>query len=196
MPGIGKQRRPRALELFVAGRSTTEVAADLGVTPQSVHTTLHDAQFAAELADARRERWDSLRGRLDALALEGVDELASLARGWPDNDGAPERDSRGDLVVNPSVRERAWRDLLDRAGVSPTLAVEVRREQGQKETTAGGMDAREYIDYLAVQAPWILLFALFRELPERPNGWWLQALSRLPEEWWPQVQEYRASVFG
>ena len=106
-------KRQRAIDLVLAGRSHTEVAAELGCRRETVWRWSGEPAFAAELSARRVDRRGAVAAELDAGALDAVRLLRSLV---------------GDAEAPAAARVRAAAELLDRAGVTSTVAVEIRMD--------------------------------------------------------------------
>lgn len=113
MSNAPQPKRQRAIDLVLAGRSHTEVAAELGCRRETVWRWTGDPAFAAELSARRVDRRGAVAAELDAGALDAVRLLRSVV---------------GDAEAPAAARVRAAAELLDRAGVTSTVAVEIRTE--------------------------------------------------------------------
>jgi transposase-like protein len=79
--GIYPPRRELALSALLGGATVTAAAEEAGVTRQTVSGWLnHDADFAAEFAERRRELAESARRGLEARVVEAVGALRGLLR--------------------------------------------------------------------------------------------------------------------
>ena len=106
-------KRQRAIDLVLAGRSHTEVATELGCRRETVWRWSGEPAFAAEISARRVDRRGAVAAELDAGALDAVRLLRSLV---------------GDAEAPAAARVRAAAELLDRAGVTSTVAVEIRTD--------------------------------------------------------------------
>ena len=106
-----------ALDLMLAGHTTTEVAAQIGVRRETVWRYTQDPDFAAEVSRRRAERRLAVHAELDA----GVREAVQMLRGLVSDPEAPH-----------GARVRAATALMDRAGLTPAYAVEVRHKDDQR----------------------------------------------------------------
>jgi hypothetical protein len=132
-------KQQRALDLLLAGHATTAVAAQVGVRRETIWRWTQDPAFAAEVSRRQAERRQAIHSELDAGVLEAVQML------------------RG-LVVDPEApagaRVRAATALMDRAGLTPAYAVEVRHRDDQQATEVQDPEvmAREILEALPLVA--------------------------------------------
>ena len=114
-------KQQRALDLMLAGHTTTEVAAQIGVRRETVWRYTQDPAFAAEVSRRRAERRMAIHAELDA----GVRQAVQMLRGLVSDPEAP-----------PGARVRAATALMDRAGLTPAYAVQVRHSDDQRALEA------------------------------------------------------------
>ena len=103
--------KQRALELILAGHSVTDIASQVGVRRETVWRWRNDPSFASEVSVRQAQRRQSIHDELDAGVIESVRMLRGLV---------------ADTDAPPVVRVRAATALMDRAGLTPAYAVEVR----------------------------------------------------------------------
>ncbi len=115
-------KQQRALDLLLAGHATTAVAAEVGVRRETIWRWTQDPTFAAEVSRRQAERRQAIHSELDAGVLEAVQMLRGLV---------------ADPEAPAGARVRAATALMDRAGLTPAYAVEVRHRDDQHalETT-------------------------------------------------------------
>jgi hypothetical protein len=101
----------RALELILAGHSVTDIASQVGVRRETVWRWRQDPSFASEVDLRQAQRRQSIHDELDAGVIESVRML---------------RGPMADTDAPPGARVRAATALMDRAGLTPAYAVEVR----------------------------------------------------------------------
>lgn len=101
VPPVLKPRPARALELLLAGRTVSEIAAEVNVNRGTVWRWLGDPTFADALARERDARRTAVGEALDAAAGEAVAVLLAELR----REGG-----------RPADRVRAASVILDRAG--------------------------------------------------------------------------------
>ena len=104
-------KQQRALELILAGHSVTDIAAQVGVRRETVWRWRNDPSFASEVSVRQAQRRQSIHDELDAGVIESVRMLRGLV---------------ADTDAPPGARVRAATALMDRAGLTPAYAVEVR----------------------------------------------------------------------
>lgn len=75
-----KAKRARAMDLLLTGRSTAEVAAELGVNRRTVNRWREDPEFDEEFQGRQDEIRDALHARLVGHTLELVDVLVDVAK--------------------------------------------------------------------------------------------------------------------
>ena len=112
----------RALELILAGHSVTDIASQVGVRRETVWRWRNDPSFASEVSVRQGQRRQSIHDELDAGVIESVRMLRGLV---------------ADTDAPPGARVRAATALMDRAGLTPAYAVEVRHsaEDAQQQAT-------------------------------------------------------------
>jgi len=103
----------RALELILAGHSVTDIAAQVGVRRETVWRWRNDPSFAYEVSVRQGQRRQAIHDELDAGVIESVRMLRGLV---------------ADTDAPPGARVRAATALMDRAGLTPAYAVEVRHK--------------------------------------------------------------------
>ena len=115
-------KQQRALELILAGHSVTDIAAQVGVRRETVWRWRNDPSFASEISVRQAQRRQSIHDELDAGVIESVRMLRGLV---------------ADTDAPPGARVRAATALMDRAGLTPAYAVEVRHkaEYAQQRAT-------------------------------------------------------------
>ena len=135
-------KQQRALDLILTGHSTTDIAAQVGVRRETVWRWTQDPAFAAEVSRHRAERRMTVHSELDAGVLEAVRMLRGLVN---------------DTEAPAGARVRAATALMDRAGLTPAYAVEVRHkdDDAQQQVTEQAFRdpvelARELLDALPV----------------------------------------------
>ena len=106
-------KQQRALELILAGHSVTDIAAQVGVRRETVWRWRNDPSFASEVSVRQAQRRQSIHDELDAGVIESVRMLRGLV---------------ADTDAPPGARVRAATALMDRAGLTPAYAVEVRHK--------------------------------------------------------------------
>ncbi len=132
-PPVVPADRHKAAELLLAGYSIPEAAAQLGRRRETVWRWAQDPVFAGWLSEQRQARRLAVATALDDAALEAVRLLRSVLN----DPGQP-----------GSVRVRAAAELLDRAGVTSPVAVEVRSSPAPVRVDLSGL-TREQVDALA-----------------------------------------------
>ena len=110
-------KKQRALDLLLAGHATTAVAAEVGVRRETIWRWTQDPAFAAEVSRRQAERRQAIHSELDAGVLEAVQMLRGLV---------------ADPEAPAGARVRAATALMDRAGLTPAYAVEVRHRDDQQ----------------------------------------------------------------
>ena len=81
-------RQSRAIDLLLSGQNDRQVAEVLGVRRQTVCDWRHEDEFAAELADRRRELWEPFVSQLRTILPKAIRTLeASLVTYASDADG-------------------------------------------------------------------------------------------------------------
>lgn len=117
----GKQsaKQPQALLLLCAGRSTTEVATELGVDRRTVNRWRADPEFDEELRSLQQAQSDAVHAFMVAQQLEVVRCLAAVATG-PD--------------TQDMARVHACRVFLETLGKSKTNPVAPTEREGEIET--------------------------------------------------------------
>jgi hypothetical protein len=120
----------RALEPILAGHSVTDIAAQVGVRRETIWRWRNDPSFASEVSVRQAQRRQSIHDELDAGVIESVRMLRGLV---------------ADTDAPPGARVRAATALMDRAGLTPAYAVEVRHKadlersgRGRKPDRKGG----------------------------------------------------------
>ena len=111
----------RALELILAGHSVTDIAAQVGVRRETVWRWRNDPSFASEVDLRQGQRRQSIHDELDAGVIESVRMLRGLV---------------ADTDAPPGARVRAATALMDRAGLTPAYAVEVRHSADHAQQQA------------------------------------------------------------
>ena len=114
-------KQQRALDLLLAGHATTAVAAMVGVRRETIWRWTQDPDFAAEVSRRQAERRLAIHAELDAGVLEAVQMLRGLV---------------ADPEAPAGARVRAATALMDRAGLTPAYAVEVRHRDDQHALAA------------------------------------------------------------
>ena len=153
-------KQQRALELILAGHSVTDIAAQVGVRRETVWRWRNDPSFASEVSIRQAQRRQSIHDELDAGVIESVRML---------------RGPMADTDAPPGARVRAATALMDRAGLTPAYAVEVRHkaEHAQQQATEQ-----------AFKDPQDMARQILRTLPEaravRPPDEALAVLNDLP----------------
>ena len=109
-------KQQRALDLLLAGHATTAVAAEVGVRRETIWRWTQDPAFAAEVSRRQAERRQAIHSELDAGVLEAVQMLRGLV---------------ADTEAPAGARVRAATALMDRAGLTPAYAVQVRHRDDQ-----------------------------------------------------------------
>ena len=104
-------KQQRALELILAGHSVTDIASQVGVRRETVWRWRQDPSFASEVSVRQGQRRQAIHDELDAGVIESVRMLRGLV---------------ADTDAPPGARVRAATALMDRAGLTPAYAVEVR----------------------------------------------------------------------
>ena len=97
----------------MAGHSVTDIAAQVGVRRETVWRWRNDPSFASEVSVRQAQRRQSIHDELDAGVIESVRMLRGLV---------------ADTDAPPGARVRAATALMDRAGLTPAYAVEVRHK--------------------------------------------------------------------
>ena len=117
-----QQGQQRALEPILAGHSVTDIASQVGVRRETVWRWRNDPSFASEVSVRQTQRRQSIHDELDAGVIESVRMLRGLV---------------ADTDAPPGARVRAATALMDRAGLTPPYAVEVRHkaEHAQQQAT-------------------------------------------------------------
>ena len=112
----------RALKLILAGHSVTDIASQVGVRRETVWRWRNDPSFASEVSVRQGQRRQSIHDELDAGVIESVRMLRGLV---------------ADTDAPPGARVRAATALMDRAGLTPAYAVEVRHsaDHAQQQAT-------------------------------------------------------------
>ncbi len=111
----------RALELILAGHSVTDIAAQVGVRRETVWRWRNDPSFASEVSVRQGQRRQAIHDELDAGVIESVRMLRGLV---------------ADTDAPPGARVRAATALMDRAGLTPAYAVEVRHSADHAQQQA------------------------------------------------------------
>ena len=111
----------RALEPILAGHSVTDIASQVGVRRETVWRWRQDPSFASEVSVRQGQRRQSIHSELDAGVLEAVQMLRGLV---------------ADPEAPAGARVRAATALMDRAGLTPAYAVEVRHRDDQQAQQA------------------------------------------------------------
>ena len=106
-------KQQRALELILAGHSVTDIASQVGVRRETVWRWRNDPSFASEVSIRQAQRRQSIHDELDAGVIESVRMLRGLV---------------ADTNAPPGARVRAATTLMDRAGLTPAYAVDVRHK--------------------------------------------------------------------
>ena len=106
-------KQQRALELILAGHSVTDIASQVGVRRETVWRWRNDPSFASEVSVRQGQRRQAIHDELDAGVIESVRMLRGLV---------------ADTDAPPGARVRAATALMDRAGLTPAYAVEVRHK--------------------------------------------------------------------
>jgi hypothetical protein len=114
-----QRRKQRALELILAGHSVTDIASQVGVRRETVWRWRNDPSFASEVTVRQGQRRQAIHSELDAGVLEAVQMLRGLV---------------ADPEAPAGARVRAATALMDRAGLTPAYAVEVRHRDDQQAT--------------------------------------------------------------
>ena len=117
-----QRRKQRALELILAGHSVTDIASQVGVRRETVWRWRQDPSFASEVSVRQGQRRQSIHDELDAGVIESVRMLRGLV---------------ADTDAPPGARVRAATALMDRAGLTPAYAVQVRHsaDHAQQQAT-------------------------------------------------------------
>jgi len=114
----GRSRDPKD-ELIVDALATGATYADAGktakVSPRTVRRRMEDPEFRADVNAARRERIQSIRGRLAVAGVDGVAVLAQLA-----SEAASESVRLGAARALVQMAVEPPRGQLDLTGVSTT----------------------------------------------------------------------------
>ena len=123
LPGWARHqpKQQRALELILAGHSVTDIAAQVGVRRETVWRWRNDPSFASEVSIRQAQRRQSIHDELDAGVIESVRMLRGLV---------------ADTDAPPGARVRAATALMDRAGLTPAYAVEVRHKEDHAQQQA------------------------------------------------------------
>jgi transposase-like protein len=114
-------KQQRALELILAGHSVTDIAAQVGVRRETVWRWRNDPSFASEVSVRQAQRRQAIHDELDAGVIESVRMLRGLV---------------ADTDAPPGARVRAATALMDRAGLTPAYAVEVRHSADHAQQQA------------------------------------------------------------
>ena len=131
-----QRRKQRALELILAGHSVTDIASQVGVRRETVWRWRNDPSYASEVSVRQGQRRQAIHDVLDAGVIESVRMLRGLV---------------ADTDAPPGARVRAATALMDRAGLTPAYAVEVRHsaDHAQQQATKDPQDmAREILSIL------------------------------------------------
>ena len=117
-----QRRKQRALELILAGHSVTDIASQVGVRRETVWRWRQDPSFASEVSVRQGQRRQAIHDELDAGVIESVRMLRGLV---------------ADTDAPPGARVRAATALMDRAGLTPAYAVQVRHsaDHAQQQAT-------------------------------------------------------------
>jgi hypothetical protein len=99
------------------GGGCADIASQVGVRRETVWRWRNDPSFASEVSVRQAERCQSIHDELDAGVIESVRMLRGLV---------------ADTDAPPGARVRAATALMDRAGLMPAYAVEVRHRDGQQ----------------------------------------------------------------
>jgi hypothetical protein len=91
----------------------TDIAAQVGVRRETVWRWRNDPSFASEVSVRQAQRRQAIHDELDAVVIESVRMLRGLV---------------ADTDAPPGARVRAATALMDRAGLTPAYAVEVRHK--------------------------------------------------------------------
>ncbi len=124
-------KQQRALDLILAGHSTTDIAAQVGVRRETIWRWRQDPSFAAEVSVRQAQRRRSIHDELDAGVLESVKMLRGLVN---------------DTEAPPGARVRAATALMDRAGLTPAYAVEVRHKDDHAQQQANEQAFRDPVE--------------------------------------------------
>ncbi len=135
-PPVVPADRHKAAELLLAGYSIPEAAAQLGRRRETVWRWAQDPVVAGWISEQRQARRLTVASALDDAALEAVRLLRSVLN----DPGQP-----------GSVRVRAAAELLDRAGVTSPVAVEVRSSPAPVRVDLSDLTGPE-LDALAERA--------------------------------------------
>lgn len=119
-------KQPRALLLIAAGRSTTEVAAELGVERTTIHRWRTDPEFDEQLRELLAEQTDALHSLLVASQLDVARCLIAVAT-------AP------DTV--DMARVNAAKTFFELIGKHKNAPVAATDREGEIETEAGVEEA-------------------------------------------------------
>jgi transposase len=119
-PPLQAQRKQRAIDMIVAGKSYRAIAEELGTTRATLwHWRTHNKAFREQLAIAQREATVEARETISLWSSRAVETIVALME---------------DVTVKPDVRLRAAAEILDRAGV---VHVEERGTDDANVLTAG-----------------------------------------------------------
>jgi hypothetical protein len=114
-------KQQRALELILAGHSVTDIASQVGVRRETIWRWRQDPSFAYEVSVRQGQRRQSIHDELDAGVIESVRML---------------RGPMADTDAPPGARVRAATALMDRAGLTPAYAVQVRHSADHAQQQA------------------------------------------------------------
>ena len=114
-------KQQRALELILAGHSVTDIAAQVGVRRETIWRWRQDPGFASEVSVHQAQRRQAIHDELDAGVIESVRMLRGLV---------------ADTEAPSGARVRAATALMDRAGLTPAYAVQVRHQTDHAQQQA------------------------------------------------------------
>jgi hypothetical protein len=110
----------------------TDIAAQVGVRRETVWRWRNDPSFASEVSVRQAQRRQAIHDELDAVVIESVRMLRGLV---------------ADTDAPPGARVRAATALMDRAGLTPAYAVEVRHkaEYAQQQAAQPQIEDAEHM---------------------------------------------------
>lgn len=115
MPGLGKNKIPRCVELRAAGFTFDEIAADLGCNRATVYQTVRKPAVAALVDAVHQETRTLIAHRVANYAEKALKGLLDIA------------ESKGTAA---ETRRKIYVDILDRAGTKAATKTEVSGPSG------------------------------------------------------------------